>query len=78
MKRIAVSSARLKGFTQDLGLSGTAPSFNVTRLGFALIVSVLPDIQYSTVLAILYASYVPAQIPSNMASLRISSTSTPY
>ncbi len=24
------------------------------------------DIQYSTVLAVLYASYVPAQIPSNM------------
>ncbi|KAI0741190.1 MFS general substrate transporter [Earliella scabrosa] len=29
----------------------------------------LTDIQYETVLAILYASYVPAQIPSNMAIL---------
>ena len=26
------------------------------------------DIQYETVLAVLYASYVPAQIPSNMVS----------
>ena len=32
---------------------------------FALIADVA-DIQYSTVLAILYASYVPSQIPSNM------------
>ncbi|KAK7691721.1 hypothetical protein QCA50_005121 [Cerrena zonata] len=32
----------------------------------------LDDIQYSTVLAILYASYVPAQIPSNMILNRIS------
>ncbi|KAJ3484027.1 hypothetical protein NLI96_g5906 [Meripilus lineatus] len=28
----------------------------------------LTDIQYSTVLAVLYASYVPAQIPSNMVT----------
>ncbi|KAI0683986.1 MFS general substrate transporter [Cytidiella melzeri] len=32
----------------------------------------LTDIQYSTVLAVLYASYVPAQIPSNMILNRIS------
>ncbi|RPD53443.1 MFS general substrate transporter [Lentinus tigrinus ALCF2SS1-7] len=32
----------------------------------------LDDIQYSTVLAVLYASYVPAQIPSNMILNRIS------
>ncbi|CAL1711297.1 unnamed protein product [Somion occarium] len=32
----------------------------------------LDDIQYSTVLAILYASYVPAQIPSNIILNRIS------
>ncbi|CDO77032.1 hypothetical protein BN946_scf184403.g7 [Trametes cinnabarina] len=31
----------------------------------------LSDIQYSTVLAVLYASYVPAQIPSNMILNRI-------
>ncbi|KAJ3554618.1 hypothetical protein NM688_g3016 [Phlebia brevispora] len=30
------------------------------------------DIQYSTILAVLYASYVPAQIPSNMILNRIS------
>ncbi|KAI0665666.1 MFS general substrate transporter [Trametes maxima] len=48
--RNAVTAARLKGLTQDLGLS---------------------DIQYSTVLAVLYASYVPAQIPSNMILNRI-------
>ena len=35
------------------------------RASFALIADVA-DIQYSTVLAILYASYVPSQIPSNM------------
>ncbi|EJF57577.1 MFS general substrate transporter [Dichomitus squalens LYAD-421 SS1] len=32
----------------------------------------LNDIQYATVLAVLYASYVPAQIPSNMILNRIS------
>ncbi|KAI0767021.1 MFS general substrate transporter [Fomes fomentarius] len=32
----------------------------------------LSDIQYETVLAVLYASYVPAQIPSNMILNRIS------
>ncbi|EKM53443.1 uncharacterized protein PHACADRAFT_163762 [Phanerochaete carnosa HHB-10118-sp] len=32
----------------------------------------LTDIQYETVLAVLYASYVPAQIPSNMILNRIS------
>ncbi|OBZ69787.1 hypothetical protein A0H81_10482 [Grifola frondosa] len=49
--RTAVTSAKLKGLTQDLGLT---------------------DIQYATVLAVLYASYVPAQIPSNMILNRIS------
>ncbi|RPD58871.1 MFS general substrate transporter [Lentinus tigrinus ALCF2SS1-7] len=49
--RLAVTSARLKGLEQDLGLT---------------------DIQYSTILAILYASYIPANIPSNMILNRIS------
>ncbi|PIL33374.1 MFS general substrate transporter [Ganoderma sinense ZZ0214-1] len=49
--RVAVTAARLKGLSQDLGLS---------------------DIQYATVLAVLYASYVPSQIPSNMILNRIS------
>lgn len=31
------------------------------------------DIQYSTVLAVLYASYVPAQIPSNMVRDQLAS-----
>ncbi|EMD33116.1 hypothetical protein CERSUDRAFT_118171 [Gelatoporia subvermispora B] len=48
--RTAVTSARLKGLEQDLGLT---------------------DIEYSTVLAVLYASYCPAQIPSNMILNRI-------
>ncbi|KAI5120277.1 hypothetical protein M0805_005334 [Coniferiporia weirii] len=43
--RANVTTARLKGLEQDLGLS---------------------DIQYDTVVAILYVSYCPAQIPSNM------------
>ncbi|KZT05456.1 MFS general substrate transporter [Laetiporus sulphureus 93-53] len=48
--RVAITSARLQGLTQDLGLTG---------------------IQYNTVVAILYATYVPAQIPSNMILNRI-------
>jgi len=43
--RTAVTTARLKGLEQDLGLT---------------------DLQYETVVAILYVSYCPAQIPSNM------------
>jgi len=43
--RTAITTARLKGLEQDLGLT---------------------DLQYETVVAILYASYCPAQIPSNM------------
>jgi len=48
--RTAVTTARLKGLEQDLGLS---------------------DIQYDTVVAILYVSYCPAQIPSNMFLNRV-------
>ncbi|KAJ6504733.1 MFS general substrate transporter, partial [Mycena vitilis] len=40
-----ITTARLKGLEQDLGLS---------------------DLQYSVVLSILFVSYCPAQIPSNM------------
>ncbi|KAF9063519.1 major facilitator superfamily domain-containing protein [Rhodocollybia butyracea] len=43
--RIAVTTARLKGLEEDLGLS---------------------DLRYNVVLSILYVSYCPAQIPSNM------------
>ncbi|KAJ6585110.1 major facilitator superfamily domain-containing protein [Mycena capillaripes] len=43
--RNGITTARLKGFQQDLGLS---------------------DLQYSVVLSVLFASYCPAQIPSNM------------
>ncbi|KAG5732000.1 hypothetical protein E4T56_gene18263 [Termitomyces sp. T112] len=43
--RNGITTARLKGMQQDLGIS---------------------DIQYATVIAVLYASYCPAQIPSNM------------
>ncbi|KAL5483141.1 hypothetical protein ACEPAI_8370 [Sanghuangporus weigelae] len=48
--RSAITTARLKGLEEDLGLS---------------------DIQYDTALAILYASYCSAQIPSNMILNRI-------
>ncbi|KAJ7259565.1 MFS general substrate transporter [Mycena haematopus] len=43
--RNGITTARLQGFQQDLGLS---------------------DLQYSVVLSVLFASYCPAQIPSNM------------
>ncbi|KAJ7367001.1 major facilitator superfamily domain-containing protein [Mycena albidolilacea] len=43
--RNGITTARLKGFQQDLGLS---------------------DLQYSVVLSVLFASYCPAQVPSNM------------
>ncbi|GBE81286.1 MFS general substrate transporter [Sparassis latifolia] len=49
--RVAITSAKLQGLTQDLHLT---------------------SIQYSTVIAILYVSYCPAQIPSNMILNRIS------
>ncbi|RDX53992.1 MFS general substrate transporter [Lentinus brumalis] len=49
--RAAITSARLKGLEQDLGLT---------------------DIQYQTVLAMLYVSYIPAQVPSNITLNRIS------
>ncbi|KAI5120275.1 hypothetical protein M0805_005332 [Coniferiporia weirii] len=48
--RSNITTARLKGLEQDLGLS---------------------DIQYDTVVAILYVSYCPMQIPSNMILNRI-------
>ncbi|KAJ7095779.1 MFS general substrate transporter [Mycena belliarum] len=43
--RNGITTARLQGLEQDLGLS---------------------DLQYSVVLSILFASYCPAQVPSNM------------
>ncbi|KAH8115418.1 MFS general substrate transporter [Phellopilus nigrolimitatus] len=48
--RTNITTARLKGLEQDLGLT---------------------DLQYDTVVAILYASYCPAQIPSNMFLNRV-------
>ncbi|KAJ7052013.1 MFS general substrate transporter [Mycena amicta] len=52
--RTAMTTARLKGFQQDLGLS---------------------DIQYSIILSILYVTYSPAQIPSNMILNKVTSPS---
>ncbi|TFK71262.1 MFS general substrate transporter [Pluteus cervinus] len=43
--RNGITTARLKGMEQDLGIS---------------------DVQYNTVIAILFVSYCPAQVPSNM------------
>ncbi|KAI0753066.1 MFS general substrate transporter [Daedaleopsis nitida] len=48
--RASITSARLQGLPEDLGLS---------------------DIQYDTILAILYVTYVPTQLPSNMILNRI-------
>ncbi|KAI0753065.1 MFS general substrate transporter [Daedaleopsis nitida] len=48
--RASITSARLQGLPEDLGLN---------------------DIQYDTILAILYVTYVPAQLPSNMILNRI-------
>ncbi|KAJ7174844.1 MFS general substrate transporter [Mycena filopes] len=48
--RNGITTARLKGLQEDLGLS---------------------DLQYSVVLSILFVSYCPAQIPSNMILNRI-------
>ncbi|KAJ7019426.1 MFS general substrate transporter [Mycena alexandri] len=48
--RNGITTARLKGLQEDLGLS---------------------DLQYSVVLSILFVSYAPAQIPSNMILNRI-------
>ncbi|KAK7022168.1 tartrate transporter [Favolaschia claudopus] len=45
--RNGITTARLKGLEQDLGLS---------------------DLQYNVVLSILFVSYCPAQIPSNMVT----------
>ncbi|KAK0469863.1 major facilitator superfamily domain-containing protein [Desarmillaria tabescens] len=44
--RSAITTARLKGLEDDLGLT---------------------DLDYSIILSVLYATYCPAQIPSNMA-----------
>ncbi|KAJ6583907.1 MFS general substrate transporter [Mycena vulgaris] len=48
--RNGITTARLKGLEEDLGLS---------------------DIQYNVVLSILFVSYCPAQIPSNMLLNRV-------
>ncbi|KNZ72033.1 hypothetical protein J132_05082 [Termitomyces sp. J132] len=54
-QRNGITTARLKGMQQDLGISGQYISAEICI-----------DIQYATVIAVLYASYCPAQIPSNM------------
>ncbi|CAK5283937.1 unnamed protein product [Mycena citricolor] len=56
-----VTTARLKGLEQDLGLSGNAPAVHATPP-----LTLVPDIQYNVVLSIVYVSYCPFQIPSNM------------
>lgn len=69
MQRTAISSARLYGIEQDVHITGIRP------LAISILAADQPvstDIQYETVLAVLYASYVPAQIPSNMILNRIS------
>ena len=63
LQRVAITSARLKGLQTDLGLSGMSLLVDEPWWLTPMI-----DIQYDTVVAILYASYCPAQIPSNMVS----------
>ncbi len=60
-KRNAVTTARLKGLEEDLGLTGM-PFISDQRIAE----DTLQDIQYSTLLSTLYATYCTAQIPSNM------------
>ena len=63
IQRTAVTTARLKGLESDLHLTGAL--YHVLNTN-ALSPENVPDLQYDTVVAILYASYCPAQIPSNM------------
>ena len=67
LQRVAISAARLKGLQADLGLSGMCSLVYETWWLTNTI-----DVQYDTVVAILYASYCPAQIPSNMVSKPVS------
>ena len=53
-------------------ISTSQVSFHYSYCLIVHIVYISTDIQYETVLAVLYASYVPAQIPSNMILNRIS------
>ncbi|KAI3621230.1 tartrate transporter [Moniliophthora roreri] len=62
--RNGITTARLQGLEEDLHLSGDhtlhlSNGFHLTHICL--------DIQYSAVLSILYVTYCPAQIPSNMA-----------
>ncbi|KAF8074021.1 MFS general substrate transporter [Lyophyllum atratum] len=61
--RTGITTARLKGMQEDLHISGSDP-FAPERSTFSL--TCPADIQYAAVIAVLYASYCPAQIPSNM------------
>ena len=63
-----MTTARLKGLEQDLGLSGTFIIVIILK-PVAYYASVL-DIQYDAIVAVLYASYCPAQIPSNMVCIK--------
>ncbi|KAK0469862.1 major facilitator superfamily domain-containing protein [Desarmillaria tabescens] len=51
IQRLAITTARLKGLEDDLGLTAGGGT----------------DLEYSVILSVLYATYFPAQIPSNMA-----------
>ena len=62
-QRTGITTARLQGMEQDLHITGT-----VCCLGMKVSLYFSLDVQYATVVAILYASYAPAQIPSNMVS----------
>jgi hypothetical protein len=61
-QRTAVTAARLRGLEKDLGLSG---EFSFSGL-WRIIESFRVDIEYQTVLAILYVTYCTLQVPSNM------------
>ncbi|KAF8625962.1 hypothetical protein AX17_006687 [Amanita inopinata Kibby_2008] len=61
--RNGVTTARLKGIEKDLGITGCLQR---QSLKAALKSDLITDLQYASVIAILFASYCPAQIPSNM------------
>lgn len=67
MKRNALAAARVEGLQDDLHLTGKC----LTPMRCLILTPPNPDIQYSTVLAVLYVLYIPAQVPSNMILNRI-------
>jgi hypothetical protein len=65
VQRVSVTAARLQGLEEDLKLTGmyinSSTAYDCVKPPSSLL-----DLQYSVVLSIVYASYCPVQLPSNM------------